>query len=428
MSRLMTFTGRALAFALPVALGVGAIMVAGQLKSAPEAKEMKRPPTPVRVVTLREVEVRPRVLGYGKVAPVREWRAIARVEGEVTETAPKLANGEVVARGTPLLRLDDTDLRLSLAQIDAQIGALDVKDVTLASSLKINEADLEVAQRELRRVEQLQTQGAASKTALDQARRTVLTSSSKVAEIMNQQALNTAERKVLQAQRAISARNLDFTVISAPYDIRIDSVNAEVGQVVTRGATLLTAEGTDAVEITAQFAMGRLGPIVRTLGGKPVTELGAEVRLNLPNHSVTWAAQVVRVAEAIDARTQSANIVVRVDDPLAQVKAGERPPLRRDMFVEVELAAPPRMALAVPADAVTGGRALVVAEGKLVPREVTVAYRLDGVAVVTEGLKAGDKLVVTDPSVAVPGMAVKPVEDSALAAEVKAAAAGGTGE
>lgn len=428
MSRLMTFTGRALAFALPVALGVGAIMVAGQLKSAPEAKEMKRPPTPVRVVTLREVEVRPRVLGYGKVAPVREWRAIARVEGEVTETAPKLANGEVVTRGTPLLRLDDTDLRLSLAQIDAQIGALDVKDVTLASSLKINEADLEVAQRELRRVEQLQTQGAASKTALDQARRTVLTSSSKVAEIMNQQALNTAERKVLQAQRAISARNLDFTVISAPYDIRIDSVNAEVGQVVTRGATLLTAEGTDAVEITAQFAMGRLGPIVRTLGGKPVTELDAEVRLNLPNHSVTWAAQVVRVAEAIDARTQSANIVVRVDDPLAQVKAGERPPLRRDMFVEVELAAPPRMALAVPADAVTGGRALVVAEGKLVPREVTVAYRLDGVAVVSEGLKAGDKLVVTDPSVAVPGMAVKPVEDSALAAQVKAAATGGTGE
>lgn len=416
---------RALAVLAPAGAGVASLIFAGALAEAPAPAEKVPRAVPVRVVTLAPVEVVPRVTGYGTVAPARDWRAVARVEGEVTETSPKLANGQIVPAGTVLLRIDDTELKLSLAQIDAQKAALNVKDETLKASLDLSTSDLKLSQAELARVTQLRSQGATSQSQVDQARRATLSARSKVTELQNQLALNGAERKVLGAQRAIAARNLAFTTITAPYQLRIASVNAQVGQVVTRGATLLTGEGTEAVDVTAHYPIGRMGPVVRALGGGTVQDLHAVVRLNAPGHEVTWPATVDRVGETIDPRTQSVGIVVRVADPLDLAEPGKRPELRRNMFVEVALSAPPRKALVVPADAVQNGRALVVEKGDtLAVREVQLAYAMDGVAVVAGGLKAGDRLVVTDPSVAVPGMAVKPIEDKALQAELAAAAKG----
>lgn len=426
MSRAIKLITRALALCLPLTLGALSLAYSGDLRQPPAVMEVKRPPTAVRVITMAPVDLLPRVSGFGTVEPAREWRAVARVEAEVIETAPELANGQVVAAGTPLLRLDDTDLRLSLAQVDSQQAALSVKDQTLAASLEIARSDLELSRADLARQEALEQQGVATRAALDSARRAELSARAKAVEVENQLALNAAEREVLQAQRATLARSLEFTVVSAPYDIRIGAVSAELGQVVTRGQTLFAAEGVEAAEIAAQFPIGRMGPLLRTLGeGATVMDLKARVRLPAPGHSVVWAATVDRVGEAIDARTQSTAIVVRVDDPYAQAEAGKRPPLRRNTFVEVVLMAPKRQALVAPLDAVRGGSALVVGEGdRLEKRAVTVGYSIGEIAVVTGGLAPGDRLVVTDPAIAVPGMAVKPVEDSQVAAQVAAAAAG----
>lgn len=426
MSTTIKALSRLLAFTVPIALGALTVAYSGELKAPPAAKDTKRPPTAVRVVTMAPVEVVPRISGFGTVEPAREWKAIARIEGEVIETAPNLANGQVVPTGTPLLWLDDTDLRLTLAQIDAQSAALAVKDETLAASLEIAQSDFDLSNAELTRQQKLANEGVATQTKLDTTRRAVLSARSKVTEIENQLALNAAERAVLQTQRASSARSLEFTTLTAPYDIRIGEVSAELGQVVTRGQTLLTGEGIEAVEIAAQFSIGRIGPLLRTMGdGAAVTGLKARVRLPAPGHTVMWEATVDRVGDAIDARTQSTAIVVRVEDPYDQAEAGKRPPLRRNTFVEVILLAPKQQALIAPADAVRGGKALIVGAGNMLEkRDVTVGYTIGDVAIVTEGLAEGDKLVVTDPAVAVPGMAVKPVEDKKVLAQITAAAAG----
>ena len=170
----------------------------------------------------------------------------------------------------------------------------------------------------------------------------------------------------------------------------------------------------------------RIGPILRMMGdGATVEDLKARVRLPAPGHLVTWEAKVDRVGEALDPRTQSTAIVVRIDDPYAQAEAGKRPPLRRNTFVEVILMAPKRPALVAPLDAVRGGQALVVsAEGTLEKRPVTLGVTIGDIAVVTDGLVEGDRLVVTDPAIAVPGMAVKAVEDKQVLAQITAAAGG----
>lgn len=412
-----TVIGRVVAFAVPIALGAGVIVYSGTIKSAASPKENAAQAVPVRVITLAEVDLVPRVTGYGVVAPAHEWRAIARVEGEVLETSDLLADGNFVPAGTELLRIDDTDLRLTLAQLDAQMSALVVKDETLNASLAISRDDLALSQSELARQQSLQSQGIATQTARDQAARAELAARAKLTDVENQLALNAAERAVLSAQRASSARSLEFTSVVSPFDVQIHSVDADLGQYVPRGAVLFTADGTEAAEIVAQFSFGQMGPLIRSMeSGMSVLDLTAQVRLRQAGRVITWPASVDRVSESIDARTQSARIVVRVDQPRDQIVAGKRPPLRRDMFVEVELRAPSQEALVVPSSAVVGGRALVVStDNRLEPKKVNVSYAFDGLAVISGGLQPGDKLVVTDPSVAMPGMSVKPVEDQALA-------------
>ncbi|MDU8926333.1 HlyD family efflux transporter periplasmic adaptor subunit [Alisedimentitalea sp. MJ-SS2] len=417
---------RLLAFTIPVLLGALTVAFSENLKQPPAAKEKKRPPTAVRVITMAPVELLPRVSGFGTVTPAREWRAVARVEGEVIETAPNLANGEVATSGSVLLRLDDTDLQLSLTQIDAQIAALAIKDKTLAATQDIVAADLELSRAELARQEKLASEGVATQTRLDTARRAELAARAKVVEVENLLALNAAERDVLAAQRSAVERSLEFAEIRAPYDIRIGEVSAELGQFVTRGQTLVMAEGIEAAEVAAQFSIGRIGPLLRAAqDGSTVLDLKARVRLTAPGHSVIWKARVDRVGEAIDPRTQSTAIVVRIDDPYGQAEVGKRPPLRRNTFVEVILMAPKRPALVAPVDAVRGGKALVVStEGTLEKRAVKIGYTVGGIAVVSDGLAEGDKLVVSDPSVAVPGMKVKPVEDKKLLSQITATASG----
>lgn len=426
MSGLGKALGRAMMVAVPAAIGVAAILFAGKFRTLPEPVAANRPPALVRVITLAPIDLVPRVSGYGTVAPAREWRAVARVEGEILEIAHPLAAGDLVPAGTQLFRIDDSDLRLDLASIEAQIVASQVKDQTVEASLALALSDLELAQAELARQERLAAQGVATQATLETARRQGLSAQTKVTELESQLRLNAAERDVLATSRASVARAIGFAAIVAPYDLRVTALEADQGQYVSRGQVLLSGDGTEAAEIAAQFPLGRIGPLLRLAGeGTEVTDLRARVTLPGAEHPVAWPARVERMGEAIDAATQSAPVVVRVDDPQGQSAAGQRPPLRRNMVVAVELSAPRRPALVAPAEALSGGTALVVTpEGVLEKRKVTTGFAAGDLVVVTGGLAAGDRLVITDPAIALPGMAVKPVEDEARKAEIVAEALG----
>ena len=428
MKRLARYLVRFLSVSIPLGLGVLAIMVFAGMKSLPSAKEVTPKTTPVRVITLGPVPVVPRVSGYGTVSPSREWRAVARLEGEVIWTSEKLANGLLAEAGEELMRLDPSGIELVLAQIDAQISAIDVKDETVRASLTISEAEFEISRADLVRQKDLAGRGAVPQTAVDKAVRQDLASRSNINTLKNQLALNEAERKVLMAQRNISLRDLGYTSIKTPYAVRIGQVSAETGQYVSRGQVLVAAEGLKSVEIAAQIPIGRMAPLMRDPQQPRMTGptgLEAKVMLRSPVRMIEWAARVARVGDQIDPRTQSINIVVVVDEPMEQVASGEKPPLRRNMFVEVELRAKERNSIVIPRAVLRDGAVFVVNDkGKLEKRNVQIAYAVDSIAVVANGLVAGDRLVVTDMDVATPGKSVKPVEDKALMARLARVALG----
>lgn len=141
---------------------------------------------------------------------------------------------------------------------------------------------------------------------------------------------------------------------------------------------------------------------------------------------VSWPARFTRIRESVDPSTRTIGVVVTVDGPYRMAEAGRRPPLAKNMFVEVELrgkAVPGR--IVIPRSALHDGMVYVVgAEMRLERRLVTVGARQSNFVTVDSGLAAGETVVVSDLSPAIDGMLLTPVEDAGLLARVVAAATG----
>lgn len=405
----------------PLIIGGLAIALAPMIKSKPPQTAAAERAAKVRAIKLTPIDVVPRAAGYGSVMPTQVWDAVAEVAGQVEWVAPELKNGSRIAAGTPLLRIEDANYRLVLAQLDAQLKASDVKDETTRASLAIAERDLKLLQQDYERKKQLVERGATAAASAEATERQMLSGQSQVQTLRNSLDINAAEKQVLIAQREAAALDLARTEIVAPFDVRITNVDIGEAQYANKGQLLFTADGLAAAEVDAQFPIGMLHPLVSAATGKDdamtsqqvLGDLAAVVSLGTATRSVSWPAAIQRTSGIIDPQTQSVGVVVTVDDPDGQAEAGKRPRLLRNTFVKVELTAPAMAKqIVVPRNALHDGAVYVVdAESRLEVREVKTAFAQGGFAVVAEGLSEGDRIVTSDLPSAVKGMLLEPQED-----------------
>jgi len=144
-----------------------------------------------------------------------------------------------------------------------------------------------------------------------------------------------------------------------------------------------------------------------------ILALSAVVRLRGGTVNAQWKARFTRISDTIDPKTRTAGVIVAVDDPYRQAIPGVRPPLVKNMFVEVELRGKPRPGqVVVPRAALHGRQVYVVtAENRLERRGVAVAFMQTNFASIKSGLKAGERVVISDLIPAVEGMLLDPVMD-----------------
>ena len=444
--------GRLLLFLAPVALGAAAVGYAIQSREGPERVPPQERTMPVRVVTVPALDVAPRALGYGSVQPGRVWEAVAEVSGAVLYRHPELEKGAILRAGTELLRIDPTDYRLAIAQIEAnvrsteaQLAVLDVRASNTKRSLAIEERNIGLARKELERKQRLARQGTISQAAVDQEERAVLVGEQAVQNLRNSMRLLPAERAVLEAtldqlgaQLETARRNLRRTTITAPFHCRIAEVNVERAQFAIQGKVLVVADSLDVAEVTAQVPIGTLLTLVPrdldlpTGAGasmprlREAAALQAVVRLRTGRGAAEWPARFSRISDTVDRRTRTVGVIVAVDDPYRRIVPGERPPLVKNMYVEVEIRGPPRPgAVVVPRGALTGGEVRIVGpDDRLRTREVEVDFVQTNFVVVRSGLGAGERVVVSDLPFAVDGMRLGPVEDEEALAALVAEAVG----
>lgn len=424
----------------PVLAGVLLLAYFVRSGSEPERAKPAEDARPVKTIAVPSVAFVPRAIGYGNVQPGRSWEAVAEVSGRVLFKHSLLESGELVAAGLEVLRIDPGDYQLAVESAkanmrgaEAQLAELAVREQNNRQSLDIEQRALALAEKDLERKRTLLSRGSIAQAAVDEVERSVLSRRQAVQSHRSTLALIPAEREVLQANLALfrsqlaqSERDLERTRISTPYEGRVAEVNVEESQYVTKGQVLAVIDGLAVAEVAAQIPLERVRNLFAAsdLSGADIRleEMGsvferlglkAVVRLRSGDLEVSWAARFARIRETIDPATRTVGVVVAVDDPYREARAGQRPPLAKNMYVEVELwGQPVGDTVVIPRSALHDGMVyLLTDQNRLERRPVTVGVSQGGVATVTDGLRSGDRIVTTDLVPAVDGMLLKPTDD-----------------
>jgi RND family efflux transporter MFP subunit len=406
----------------PIIIGIASIAVMKKNRQPPTVIDNGEAVRLVRTVTLEASDFTPLARGFGEVRPAQVWQAVAQVSGRVVQTHERLRNGEIIRQGETLLKIDPVDYELNLAQARIQLAELDLQAQNTRASLEIEQRNLTLAQKEFKRLSDLAGKGSVSQSSADAAERTMLQSSAQVQNLKNSLSLIPSQQNLQQARITQAERDLENTVISAPFNLRVSGLTIEDGQYVSKGQAMLSGDSTDRVEITAQVAMSSLKNLFSDKMSVP-TDLGAlstnmsavtgfrpRIQLDMGDSLLAhWDAQFVGFTDAIDSKTRTMGVVVAVDRPLEQIVPGRKPPLSKGMFVEVEIAGKPQPGtITAPRSALHNGHAYVMnSEDRLEIRPIKRRFDQREMSVIADGLAAGDRLVLTDLVPAVQGMLLK---------------------
>ena len=444
-------------FLPPIAIGVAVLAMQISGRDTPDQAEPREIARPVRVIEATPSRFVPRAFGYGHAEPGTIWEAVAEIPGRIVYRHPDLERGRVLPAGTLILRIDPTDYELAVARsqanvesIEAQLAELEVRQSNIGASMEIEQRGLALAQEDLTRQRRLLANGNTSQASVDQAETAVLNQRQRVQDLENQLTLVPAERRVLEASLALNQSqlieaetDLARTEIRMPFDARIAELSAEEDQFVAAGQTMAVADSIDVAEVTAQMSLDRLVPLVSgeidlsTFTAQQMSELPrrwglqAVVRLKIGDLESSWTGRVDRVSDTIDPQTRTIGLIIAVEEPYRQAQPGIRPPLTKNMFVEVEVRGPPHdNVIVVPRVAVhrgaDGGPTVYVVgpDNRLVFRPIVRGPTQDDFVVVESGLAAGERVVITDLIPAIEGMLVEASVDGALSDRMLAEAGG----
>lgn len=436
-----------------VLAGIATIVIMVRGGDLPEQAPPSEQARPVRVITVGSVDLVPRAVGYGYVQPGRTWDAVAEVGGRIVEKLPNLESGELLPAGSVILRIDPTDYQLAVQSTEARIRGAEADLAELAVSeensqraLEIEIRALELAEQDLKRQQTLVKRGSVAQATADAAEQQVLARRQAVQGHRGALSLIPANREALaaimalyQVELAQAQRNLERTEIAIPFDGRVADVNVEESQFVAAGQVLAVIDGVDLAEVAAQIPINRIRPLLDSDNASAVDltpdaissvferlRLGAVVRLSAGDFVVEWEARFTRIRETVDPRTRTIGVVVAVENSYRQARPGERPPLTKNMYVEVELRGPVQPdKIVVPRSALHDGMIYVLGpENRLERRPVRVGFQQSEFAVVSDGLAAGERIVVGDLVPAIQGMLLAPVDDPDLGARITALAGG----
>lgn len=402
---------------IPVAIGIAAIVVvAPKMKKPPQKIEAVETATKVRVIKPLFQEVSPKALGYGTTSPTRSWDAVAEIAGRIEWVSEELKTGNIVPKGTELLTIDTSELKLALSQINAQLNISKVKSNTTKSSLAVEQRNRNSLKKEVVRQQLLKKKGILPASTLEATERNLIKADATIQNFKNSLLINEAEKKVLTVQLKQVEFDLSRTKIKAPFNIRIVSIAAYEARFANKGQVLFSADATDKTEVEARFPIGQLRPLIASKGASDfpgVLGLDAIIRLRTSTHTIEWKAKVERSAGQIDRQTQTTGVIVSVDDPYGKAQPGQRPPLVRNTFVEVELHGRPKgKQVIVPASAIHEGKVYILSdEDRLEIRKVKVAFSQGRYAVLSGGIKPNEKIIVSDLIPSIQNMLLKPIMD-----------------
>ena len=344
----------------------------------PEAATAESTATPVEVVRIDRAMFRDVIELTGTVEAPDDATLSAETAGTLTALAPL---GTTVGRGAAVAQINPTMGRAGVAQAEAALEAA--------------EAQAELAEDQYRRQEPLLQDSIISAAEFEAVRTQRASARASVAQ---------AEAALAQAQQQLA-----YTRVTAPFAGTVEERFAERGEQVTPGMPVVRLVSTATVDIEAGVPERYANDIQR---GTPVRIQPTAYGLGELTGTVTF------VGSAINPQSRTFPIEIEIDNRTGTLK----PAMITKLFVtrsefEDVLAVP--LAAIVRDERGASVYVAVPAEGDTYVAErraIVTGSSSDGQIVVTDGLEAGDRVVVAGQTQIADGDRLRISESTDLAA------------
>lgn len=421
-------TGAAVVLILAV-LGVGWVLLSRSETSGVDAvsKEPFAPglsSTPVAVVTPQIQDLRETLTLHGKLRPASRVDVTPKGSGRITDVRVRI--GDAVSAGDLLVQLETDELKLQVEQARAALEAAKANLQRLVEGPRpeeVEQAEAALAQAQANyensklvyeRNKKLFEEGVLSakdwdaiKAQFEVAKAQKLSAEKTLALIKKgarESEITAAKAQVKQAEVALKSAELQLsnTSITAPISGTVASVAAEVGNMASIGAPVVTIVDLRHLEIELQ------------VGEREVVQLSPGQSVQVTTEALPgriFAGVVDTVSPAADPMTGLFDVKVKVENAEQVLRPGMYATAR------VVVAFSPK-AMAIPGKALLTGNGepsvYVVEDGIAKLRPIKVGLSGDGMVEVLEGLSQEDLVVVSGQEFLNDGDSVKLVERGEL--------------
>lgn len=332
-----------------IAVGFMAISISHAGNSS---ENQEPPPVPVRVATVEQKMVSDKISLIGTTAAMAKSTVAAEVSGVVEYFPAK--EGDFVKKGEPLVSLRSTELELHL------------KGLTAARE-KIK-ANLQYAEKELKRLSRLKDSNSVAETQYDNA-------------FFTHQAL----LQELQVKKA-EIEQLDYEIkqkkVFAPFSGFVAKEHAQLGEWISAGGAVVTLLDLSEIKVTVDV------PERYSVLLFPKSQVNVLVKSISSDH---FSGKIYAILPQGDPDSRTFPVRINLPNPGFKIKSG------MEAMVTFYLATK-KNAILLPKDAiVTAGTnkvVFLVADGKAVPVSVKILGYYDGNAAVEGNLKPGAKVVI----------------------------------
>ena len=321
-------------------------------------------------ITTKPVETREVKRTVEMVGTLSGWEEVT-VSNETAGTIEKILVdlGDKVKRGQLLIRLDQREARLALAQAEANLQA--AKKALAQAQAEWRDADLS-----LKRIQQLHSEGVIATSQLDVAQ-------ARFDSIEAQVHAREADIDRFQALVDLARKHLSDTEIVAPISSEVQQRLVSIGEGVKEKTPLLHLVVTDPLKLQGTVPE-RFAPEIKI-------EQPVDVQVEAFTEQV-FPGVVQRVSPAVDVQTRSLALEAKVPNSAGLLKPG--------FFAKglILIGVNPQ-AVFVPEEAVYSfvgiTKAFVVRDGTAQERQVKTGVRADSLIEVTEGLQPGETVATS---------------------------------
>jgi RND family efflux transporter MFP subunit len=332
--KFVSFFLRSLRVVIVIVIAIVLAKLLISLKKEPEKKQILKTPPSVKVMKAISVSKVMTVDAYGTVKPRKLVKISVEVPGRIDYVHPSFIEGGEIKKGEVLIGIDQRSYKLDrqtglvrIRQAKTEIKSLKQDIANLKNDILLSKANINLTQKELKRVKALTQNQFASKNSLDKAEQQYLHARIALQNISNR--LSKTDTLMEQKNIALAMAQVDFqkadlalnkTQIKAGFNGFVLDKFAEKGEYVNPGQVIGSIYQKDSLDVDVRIPLEKMKWISSFFDNEKTPDAKVMIANFDGMKSFVWNAKVVRVKAKIDEKTRTLPMTLEILNPEVKIK------------------------------------------------------------------------------------------------------------